>query len=38
MNTSALRKVIFTFKAAPGKKVFIAGSFSNWNPKVRSLT
>jgi len=39
MKQSLKRKqVTFTFKHDPGKKVFIAGSFNNWDPKRDKLT
>jgi len=39
MKQSLKRKqVMFTFKHDPGKEVFIAGSFNNWDPKADKLT
>ena len=38
MNTSAKRKISFTFKDKPGKKVFVAGSFNNWDTNASPLT
>ena len=39
MKQSLKRKqVTFTFKHDPGKEVFIAGSFNNWDPKHNKLT
>ena len=32
------KQVTFTFKHDPGKEVFIAGSFNNWDPKCDKLT
>ncbi|MCX6992693.1 MAG: glycogen-binding domain-containing protein [Kiritimatiellaeota bacterium] len=39
MKQSLKRKqVTFTFKNDPGKEVFIAGSFNNWDQKHDKLT
>jgi 1,4-alpha-glucan branching enzyme len=39
MKQSLKRKqVTFTFKQDPGKEVFIAGSFNNWDQKRDKLT
>ena len=39
MKQSLKRKqVTFTFKHDPGKEVFVAGSFNNWNQKHNKLT
>ena len=32
------KQVKFTFKHDPGKEVFVAGSFNNWDPKRDKLT
>ncbi len=32
---AARRSVIFTLEDAPGRQVFVAGSFSDWQPKHR---
>ena len=37
MNTSANRKISFTFKDEPGKKVFVAGSFNDWDPNAAPM-
>ena len=37
MNTSANRKISFTFKDEPGKKVFVAGTFNDWNPNAAPM-
>jgi len=38
MKQSLKRKqTTFTFKNDPGREVFIAGSFNNWNPKHSKL-
>ena len=37
MNTSAKRKITFTFKDEPGKKVFVAGSFNDWDPNAAPM-
>ena len=38
MNTSAKRKITFTFKDEPGKKVFVAGTFNDWDPNASPLS
>ena len=37
MNTSAKRKITFTFKDEPGKKVFVAGTFNDWDPNATPM-
>lgn len=37
MNSITSRKVNFTLKTAPGKAVFIAGTFNNWSPDTNRL-
>lgn len=37
MSPSTKRKATFTFIDAPGKKVFVAGSFNKWNPTASPL-
>ena len=37
MNTSAKRKITFTFKDEPGKKVFVAGTFNDWDPNAAPM-
>jgi 1,4-alpha-glucan branching enzyme len=32
------RRVVFTVRADPGSKVYLAGSFNNWDPLTRELT
>ena len=31
------RRVVFTFRATPGKNVYVAGSFNGWNPSQHQL-
>ncbi len=38
MRPNTKRKVTFTLKDAPGKKIFIAGSFNKWNPNASPLS
>ncbi len=37
MSTNTRRKATFTFIEAPGKRVFVAGSFNAWNPSATPL-
>ena len=37
MKTSTKGKITFTFKDAPGKKVFVAGSFNDWDPNAAPM-
>jgi 1,4-alpha-glucan branching enzyme len=32
------KKIEFTFKSAPGREVFIAGTFNAWDPSKTKLT
>ena len=32
------QRVIFTVRAEPGSKVFLAGSFNDWDPTVKAMT
>ena len=34
-NASGRRSVTFVCEDAPGREIFVAGSFSNWEPKCR---
>lgn len=38
MRPNTKRKVTFTLKDAPGKKIFVAGSFNKWNPNASPLS
>jgi len=34
---SKTRRVVFTVRAEPGSKVFLAGSFNNWDPTAKEM-
>jgi len=33
----AKRRIAFTYRAEPGLKVFLAGSFNNWDPSAKEM-
>lgn len=37
MSPNPKRKMMFTFKDEPGKKVFVAGTFNGWNPNATPM-
>ena len=37
MKHNPKKSISFTFKDAPGKKVFIAGTFNDWDPNAAPL-
>ena len=38
MKHNPKKSISFTFKDAPGKKVFVAGTFNKWDPNSTPLT
>ena len=32
------RRIIFTYRAEAGSKVFLSGTFNNWNPTAKQMT
>lgn len=37
-DTPVMRRVVVTFRADPGRAVFLAGTFNNWDAADREMT